>query len=785
MDNTQTDISHLSDLHDGESAVICKVNGYGAFRKRISEMGFVYGTVVKVIKRAPLQNPVEYELMGYRVSLRNSEAAMIEICDLKDFKDETFQSGGNNIIPDSSEQCGIKPVNIINGKTIKVALVGNPNCGKTTLFNHATGRQEKVANYSGVTVDVKSAYMEHNGYHIEISDLPGTYSISEYSPEELFVRRQLTISPPDVVVNVIDSSNLERNLFLTTQLIDMNIKVVIALNMFDELEKSGKKLDYIMLGKMLGIPVIPTIASKGKGIKELIDKIIELYAETEPTFRHFHINYGNDINNALEKIKDALGKGNPVTDKFHGHYVAVKLLENDKSFIKELSEEYNETNVIEVAKKETAKLEEKYHSPGETIIADAKYAFIRGALKETYKPAEVPNIKGYLPDKLLTGKWLGFPLFLIFMWAIFQTTFSLGNYPMHWIEKGIEYLGLFIGEILHEGMLHDLLIDGILGGVGGVIVFLPNILILFFCISLLEDSGYMARAAFIMDRIMHKIGLHGKSFIPMLMGFGCNVPAIMATRTMESRKDRIVTMMIIPFMSCSARLPIYILLVSLFFEKNKGLVLLSIYLAGIVIAALTSILLNKTVFRKEEVPFVMELPPYRRPTLKSLLSGTWNKGVHYLTKMGTVILLASIIIWAAGYFPRSHQTSADPETAAVIQVENSYIGQFGHFISPVLEPLGYNWKTGISILTGMAAKEIIVSSMGVLYNGTSHIKETLTPLTAYSLMLFILLYFPCIATLAAIQKEAGTKWALFSAFYTTLVAWIISFAIYQIGGLFL
>jgi ferrous iron transport protein B len=828
-EDSNIDKNLLSDLKVGESGVITKVKGYGAFRKRITEMGFVFGTTVKVIKKAPLQDPIEYELMGYRVSLRNSEAELIEIVsenEAEKFIEKPFEG---TLFFDTIQKTVQE-----KGKTINVALVGNPNCGKTTLFNYATGKHEKVGNYGGVTVDIKTAHLSKNGYNINITDLPGTYSISEYSPEELYVRQHLTDEMPDVVINVIDSSNLERNLFLTTQLIDMNIKVVIALNMFDELEKKGDKFDYETLGKMIGIPIVPTIAAKGKGIDELLSKIIEIYEDKEPIFRHIHINYGTAINDALTKIKDEIKKNNAITDKYHAHYVAIKLLENEKSFTQQIAEIPDTEKIIDSAKKQISILEKEFNEKSSSIIADAKYAFIRGALKETYQIAKNnKNKSNHGIDVLLTHKWLGFPIFLFFMWLMFQSTFSLGGIATNWIDTGVSLLGKTIQSSMSGGPLRDLLVDGIIGGAGGVIIFLPNILILFFCISLMEDTGYMARAAFIMDRLMHSIGLHGKSFIPLLMGFGCNVPAIMATRTLENRKDRLLTMLIIPFMSCSARLPVYVLLISAFFPHKQGLVLLSIYIIGVLLAVIMALIFKKLFFAKKEVPFVMELPPYRIPTIRNTTIHMWGKSVQYITKMGTVILTASILIWALGYFP-THINYSKNYDAAITQIQNkttisdsikqsqitqltieqkseklekSYIGQLGHFITPVIAPLGYDWKIGVSILTGLAAKEIVVGSIGVLYqsdmgkennsvnlqrklqeqtysSGAKIGQKVFSPIVAFSLMLFVLIYFPCIATITAIRKEASLKWAIFTMFYTTSIAWIVAFAVYQIGSMF-
>lgn len=818
----------LSELENGESAYITKVRGYGAFRKRITEMGFVSGTLVKSIKKAPLQDPAEYELMGYRVSLRRSEASLIEI------------------LPDGSAEQPGKPYNGTYSKEtftetlkeqshhIHVALVGNPNCGKTTLFNYATGKHEKVGNYGGVTVDIKTARLQKNGHSLFVTDLPGTYSISEYTPEELFVRHHLTEEMPDVVINVIDASNLERNLYLTTQLIDMDIRVVIALNMYDELEKKGDRFDYKMLGEMIGIPIVPCVASKGRGIDELLLKVIEVYRETEKTVRHVHVNYGAEINQSLEKLTGLIDGNKSLTDHYHALYLAIKLLEHDKPTFNTLSGFPDTSAIAATAEKEIARLEKINGERIDTILTDAKYAFIKGALKETYDLAPEQKRKaGHDADSILTHKWLGFPVFLFFMWAMFQTTFTLGSYPMDWIDAGLGWLSDTIGNAIPAGALHDLMIDGIIGGVGGVIVFLPNILILFFCISLMEDTGYMARAAFIMDRLMHKIGLHGKSFIPLLMGFGCNVPAIMATRTLENRKDRLLTMLIIPFMSCSARLPVYVLLISAFFPVKQGLVLLSIYLIGVLLAVVMALLFKKMFFRKAEVPFVMELPPYRMPTLRNTTIHMWNKSVQYLTKMGTIILFASILIWALEYFPRNTENSAKlNESIQIVQqnadlsadekqsqenqliitreserMENSYIGRIGHFITPVIEPLGYDWKIGVSIITGLAAKEILIGSMGVLYQSDLEADETsvglqnklqqqvftsgpragekvFSPLVAFSLMLFVLIYFPCIAVIAAVKRESNWKWAAFTMVYTTALAWFVAFATYQIGSLF-
>ena len=788
MENTYL---KLSDMPTGGECVVVKVHGHGSFRNRIVEMGFVRGVRVKVVKNAPLHDPIEYELMNTHISLRRSESELIEVVGYAVESDAGFN--GTFTEEEFAKQVAEK------SKTINIALVGNPNCGKTSFFNRATGLREKVGNYSGVTVDAKKGVFHHKGYTINLVDLPGTYSITEYTPEEIYVREYVTGTHPDMVLNVVDATNLERNLFLTTQLIDMNIRVIMALNMFDELTRGGDTLDYDQLGRLLGIPIIPTTASKGIGVEEVLDKIIEVFEDRAEESRHVHINYGQDIEAAITRIKETVLPNREATDAYTPRYIAIKLLEDDRLMKEYLQRVPNYPQIEETARRERQSLERAYKEDVGTIIINAKYGFVRGALKETFHAGEKEKRQlSTAIDTLLTHRWLGFPFLIVFMWVMFEATFTLGAYPQEWIEAGVGALGEWVASVVPEGPLNDLLVDGIISGVGGVIVFLPNILILFFFISLMEDTGYMARAAFMLDRLMHKIGLHGKSFIPLLIGFGCSVPAIMATRTLESRRDRIVTMLITPFMSCSARLPVYILLVSAFFPNRQGLVLLSIYFVGIFLAILTSLLLKKTLFAQTSEPFVMELPPYRMPTARNTLIHMWGKSVQYLKKMGTIILFASILIWALGYFPVERSVSAD----AAEHMEESYIGQIGKAIEPAIAPLGFDWKMGVSIITGVAAKEIVVSSMGILYHvpDADESSEPLidalheqvrpdgtpvfTPLVAYGFMLFVLIYFPCMATIAAIKKEAGTRWALFSMVYTTALAWVVSFLVYQIGSLF-
>jgi ferrous iron transport protein B len=799
-------LSTLQDLQQGETGIIIKIRGRGAFRKRITEMGFVKGKEVTVIKSAPLQDPVEYKIMGYNVSLRQSESRLIEVITLEEALKQQIEAGIEDSFKGTFSDEILKTSAKEKSKVIDIALVGNPNCGKTTLFNFASGSHEHVGNFSGVTVDSKSATLKQDGYTFNITDLPGTYSLTAYTPEELFVRDHLLIKVPDIVVNVVDASNLERNLYLTTQLIDMDIRVVMALNMYDELEASGNHLDYVSLGQLLGIPIVPTVSSKGTGIHELFERIINVYEDRDPIVRHVHINYGQEIERSLKKIQDAIWSYKSLTDQFSSRYFAIKLLEKDPILpLTPTSPEFKFIN--DIAKKEINRIENEYNEDSNTLVTDAKYGFIAGALKETMIRNHEVNAGKTSSEKIdfwLTHKILGFPIFLAFLWIMFQSTFVLGEYPKHWIDLGVSFIGNAVNSIMPAGPFKDLLIDGIINGVGSIIVFLPNILILFFFISWMEDTGYMARAAFIMDKLMHKIGLHGHSFIPLIMGFGCNVPAIMVTRTLKDRNDRLLTMLINPLMSCSARLPVYILITGAIFPHYAGTVIFGLYLTGILLAILVSILFKKTLFKSKEAPFVMELPPYRMPTLRVILRHMWEKGEHYLKKMGGVILIAVILIWALEYFPRG-QAGMNQD----VRLKNSYIGKFGQVIEPVIYPLGFDWRMGVSLITGMAAKEVVVSTMGVLY-GTDKSKENekksnlpvilqsekytdgnrvgqkvFTPLAGISFLLFILIYMPCVAVVATVKKESGHwKWALFLITYTTALAWILSFLVYQIGMLF-
>ncbi|MEX0981491.1 MAG: ferrous iron transport protein B [Bacteroidales bacterium] len=866
----------LNDLQTGDSAVITRIHGTGAFRKRITEMGFIRGQGVTVVKSMPFRGPVEYRIMSGTVSLRRSEAMLIDVSvgmPKKMIEEDPFspiykESSGNG-----NGREGVKK--------ITVAMLGNPNSGKTTLYNRLSRSNERVANYSGVTVGLKETTFSYKGYEILFTDLPGTYSLSAYSEDEVIVRNFLNSTRPDIVVNVVDAGNPERHMYLTTQLIDMGVQGIIALNMYDELKARGDKLDISMLGNLIGIPIVPTIGRRGKGVYRLLNRIIEVYEEREPVIRHTHINYGKELEQSINKIEKQLEQYQEQMEGQHLRYYAIRALERDDYSMHILGQLPGFEEVRPVISDEVNRLEDLFKEDTETLISNARYAFIAGALKETYKKGTQDRALSRTQkiDRVLTHKRFGFLIFMLILFGMFHATFSLGQYPMNWIEAGVDWLGSGLSGLLPDGMVHDFLIDGVIGGVGGVIVFLPNILILFFIISFMEDTGYMARTAFIMDRVMHMFGLHGKSFIPLIMGFGCNVPAIMATRMLENKRDRILTMLIIPFMSCSARLPVYILVAGAVFPGQAGNIIFLMYIIGILFSIVMAMVFKTTLFRKSEAPFVMELPPYRPPGLRMVVKHMWLKGVLYLKKMGGVILIASMVIWALGYFPRDVEMSKDYDTlitaeqdkieqliasekfakeqgseetgvAQGLDVEEqrseesvappaqvpeplkddlleisrerineleiarsneqqagSYIGTLGRAIEPVIRPLGFDWKMGVSLLAGFAAKEVVVSTMGVLYQVSDSEENTVSlqqklaeqeymegemkgqkvwsPVAAFSFLIFVLLYLPCVSVIATVGREAGSwKWAGFVVFYTTFLAWFSSFCVYQIGSLF-
>ena len=790
----------LADLKTGEKAVIVRVNGHGSFRKRLIEMGFIQGKEVSVVLNAPLKDPIEYEIIGYKVSLRREEAMQIEVVDEKEAlealsSDEHLQGLPVDMEEQERLETALRHVAEERHHTIRVALVGNPNCGKTSLFNVASGSHEHVGNYSGVTVDAKEGHFEFKGYRITLVDLPGTYSLSAYSPEELYVRKNLIETVPDVVVNVVDASNIERNLYLTSQLIDMNLRTVMALNMHDELEAKGDTLDTAQLSVLLGMPVCPTVSRDGRGITELFDTVLAVYERNdEKLARHIHINHGKELEMSIKRIRDLIWENPEIRTRYSTRYLAIKYLERDKEIEKIIEGLSNRNAIIAAREDETARIESLLKTNPESAIVDAKYAFIQGALSETYHQYQEQRPRRTVTDRIdavVTNRWAAFPIFILLLWFIFWATFTVGQYPMDWIDWFIVKVGEFVGQFMKEGWLKDLIVDGVIGGVGSVLVFLPNIMILYLFISIMEDTGYMARAAFIVDKLMHRIGLHGKSFIPMVMGFGCNVPAIMATRSIESRKSRLITIAIIPFMSCAGRLPIFVLFAGAFFPENPATALLGIYLLGIVLAVLSAFVLSKFV-RDDDLPFVMELPPYRVPTGKAIWRHTWEKGKQYLEKMATTILLFSIAIWFLGYFP--HHEDLSPAA----QQEQSMIGHLGKAIAPALDPLGFDWRMDVGLIAGVGAKELVVSTMGVMYAQGAEatdpegmtdetqlqtaLKGSVSKAGALAFMVFVLLYFPCIATFVAIKNETGKwRWAIFCAVYTILVAWIMAFFFYRIG----
>ena len=786
----------LSELKTGEKAVIVRVHGYGSFRKRLIEMGFIQGKEVTVVLNAPLKDPIEYEIIGYRISLRREEAEQIEVVNEAEAREALVSDEHLQGLPDDMEERerldkALAHLAEERNHVIRVALVGNPNCGKTSLFNIASGAHEHVGNYSGVTVDAKEGHFKHGGYDITLVDLPGTYSLSAYSPEELYVRKNLIDAMPDVVVNVVDASNIERNLYLTTQIIDMNLRTVMALNMYDELRHKGDQLDTVQLGRLLGIPVCPTVSRDGRGIPELFDTVIKVYEQSDPQLaRHIHINHGVEIEASIDRIKALMMENRHLRRKYSTRYLSIKYLENDRDIERLVDGLPNRDVLAEARREEAERIDSLLHTTPEAAIVDAKYAFIQGALAETYERYHETKPRRTVTDRIdaiATNKWLAFPIFILLLWFTFWATFTIGQYPMDWIDWLVGKFGDFVSTFMKEGWLKDLLVDGIIAGVGSVLVFLPNIMILYLFISLMEDSGYMARAAFIVDKLMHRIGLHGKSFIPMVMGFGCNVPAIMATRSIESRKSRLITIAIIPFMSCAGRLPIFVLFAGAFFPGHAATALLCIYLLGVVLAILSARILRHFV-KDDDLPFVMELPPYRIPTGKAIWRHTWEKGKQYLEKMASTILIFSVVIWFLGYFPRN------AEQGSAYQQEHSLIGMLGKTVEPALEPLGFNWKMDVGLLAGVGAKELVVSTLGVMYAGDegaeadenstalqSALKGDVPLAAAVAYMVFVLLYFPCIATFVAIKNETGKwRWALLCCLYTILVAWLFGFAAYRL-----
>ncbi|MCF8110594.1 MAG: ferrous iron transport protein B [Desulfobacteraceae bacterium] len=716
-------------------------------------------------------------------------------------------------------------------KRLRIALTGNPNSGKTTIFNHLTGTRQKVGNWPGVTVEKKEGDIEKSGFGLKIIDLPGTYSLTPFSIEEIVARDFILEENPDVVIDIIDASNLERSLYLANQLRELDCKVVFALNMADLAESRGYRIDGEKLSELLGVPVVFTVGNKGKGIDEMLKIAVEHAVSGQGIPETRKVRYSKDIENAISELRQLLEEETGPEFPYNRRWTVIKLIEDDAVVKRRLGQILGDSGgeLLEMAQQLRARLFELFNEEPEIVMTDERYGFIEGIIREVVTASKRRRVDiSRNIDLVLTNRFLGFPIFIFFIWAMFQLTFTLGAYPMEWLEQGVSWLSSGLGAVVPPGIFREFLLDGVIAGVGSVIVFLPNILLLFFCIALFEDTGYMARAAFLMDRIMHLIGLHGKSFIPMLMGFGCNVPAIMAARTLESRKDRILTVLITPFMSCSARLPVYIVLAGTFFAAHAGTVIFMLYLAGIAAAILTGRLFRSFLFKGEDAPFVMELPPYRMPMVKSLLIHMWDRAKMFLKKMGGVILVGSVIIWVLSAYPKDIDYSVDyearidkamqtydkqqeaalPEEAErlaeqrsekidelirarrVEHAEKSYLGKIGRVISPVFKPLGIDWRGSVAILTGFVAKEVVVSTMGVLYAVEGETESEalrsalrnsdITPAAALAMMVFVLLYIPCIAAVTAIARETGSvRWAFLSVGYTTGVAWLAAFVVYQ------
>ena len=718
-------------------------------------------------------------------------------------------------------------------KQLTIALAGNPNSGKTTIFNAITGTRQKVGNWPGVTVEKKEGRIERFGYDLRIVDLPGTYSLTPFSIEEIVARDFVLDAHPDVVIDIIDASNLERSLYLATQLREIDCKILFALNMADLARSRGIKIDADKLAELLDLPVVFTVGNKHEGIEDLLTRAVSLAESPAPPPQKRRVRYTQDIETAIAKLRALMTESVGPALAYNPRWAAIKLLEDDRIIKQRLAERAGPAaaGALAEAQRLRRQLADRYDEDPEIVMTDERYGFIAGIIREVHTTATRQRVDiSRNIDLVLTNRFLGFPIFVFFIWAMFQLTFSLGAYPMAWIEGGVNGIGNLLGRCLPPSLLHDLLIDGIVSGVGSVVVFLPNILILFFCIALFEDTGYMARAAFLMDRIMHLIGLHGKSFIPMLMGFGCSVPAVMAARTLESEKDRILTILVTPFMSCSARLPVYLVLAGTFFANEAGTVIFGIYLFGIVTAMVSGRLFRKTLLKGQDAPFVMELPPYRVPMAKSLMIHMWDRGKLFLKKMGGVILVGSVVIWALSAFPRQveyrhdyaaqKQQTADrwqariaaatPDQRPALAVafhrqmgelhrrqraehtELSYLGRIGRLIEPVFSPMGIDWRSAVALLSGVVAKEIVISTMGVLYSAEMDDHEALgralsasgmTPLAAVAMMAFVLLYVPCLATVAAVRREVGNRWMLFSVAYSTGLAWLVAVGIYQGGRL--
>ncbi len=699
----------------------------------------------------------------------------------------SYQESFEHILMRNPSRSTEKPS--LNKKLLTLALAGNPNAGKTTLFNAITGTRQHVGNWPGVTVDKKEGMTKYRGHEIRIVDLPGTYSLTAYSMEEIVARNYIIEEKPDVVVDVVDASNLERNLYLAQQLKELAIPLILSFNVMDEAKKQGYIIDIDQLSRLLGTPIVPTVGTKGEGITKLLDTVVDI-AEGKREVTPLTFSYGDEIEVELQRLEPLITKDQDLCQDYSARWLAVKLLEEDAEILKLFETRPGGQEILTQLHQSIEHLSTIFHESSEALIAERRYGLVHGALQETVTlPPQIRFTTSDAVDKILTNRALGIPIFVGVMWLAFQFVAKVGSeLLLEPIETFFGWLGGTVKLLLEyaeaPGWLVSLIVDGIINGVGGVAVFIPVIFSLFFVIALLEDSGYMARVAFIMDKLMHSIGLHGKSFLPMLLGFGCNVPAIMGTRILENQSDRILTILINPLMSCSARLPIYVIFAAAFFPKHQGTVIFSMYFLGILLAIGMGLLFKKTFFPGVSAPFIMELPPYRMPTLKSILLHMWDRGKMFIKKMGGIILAVSIIVWFLGTFPWGVEF-ASPE---------SYIGTIGRLFAPIFVPLGFGtWQAAVSFVFGLMAKEVVVSTLSILYVGGAEATEealvgalrgVFTPLTAYAFMAFSLIYTSCVATIATIRRETNSwAWTAFSVSYQFALAWLIALIIYQGGKL--
>jgi len=689
----------------------------------------------------------------------------------------------------------------MRNRKIVIALVGNPNSGKSTIFNNLTRARQHIGNYPGVTVEKKEGKALFEGYEINVVDLPGTYSLSAYSEDEVVARDFIIKEKPDVIVHIVDSSNLERNLYLSTQLMELEVPLVLAMNMSDMAEKKGQDVDYTKLSGLLGVVIVSTVGNKNIGTKDLLETIIKVY-EGKIKTKGVHIGYGPEIREEMNKLEWIVKKDKALVEQYPWRWLIVKMLENDSSVLDIISKSSVAQEAIAQSEKSRNHLQLHFGDIPETIIADRRYGFISGACTEALKPSiEQRHDLSDRIDKVILNRILGIPIFALVMYAIFKFTFTFSEPMVGWFEKFFEWIGEIATTHIPEGLFQSFVVDGLIGGVGGVLGFFPLVLFMFFAIAFFEDSGYMARAAFVMDKLMSKFGLHGKSFLPMMISTnGCAVPGIMATRTLESKKDRLITMMVTPFMICGAKLPIFALFIGAFFPAKYGAnIMFLMYVLSVAIAFVSGWVLKKFVFKGETTHFVMELPPYRMPTLKGLLLKMWERGWMYIKKAGTIIVLISIVIWAGFTFPQiSPGEGVSEESVASVQMEQSYAGKIGKFIEPVVKPIGMDWRGGVALIAGVAAKEVVVSTFGTIYSlGEVDVEEAESlqdalqkdpfwnPLKALAFLMFCLIYLPCFVAMAVFYRESGSqiKWTMFLIFWTTVMAWGAAFIVYQGGRL--